>query len=193
MALGHLGITSQVANYLTERSAEAMAARKFFEPTRDATLRDFNWPLAKKHAELALIEEDPNEEWGFSYRTPTDCLAPRRILSGDRNDTRDSRVPFLESSDNTGGVIFCDRDEAILEYTKKMDNTSFYPADYAIALSYRLAAIMAPALTAGDPFRRGDSAMQMYDMHVSRAKANALNSEQVDKDPETDSIKARDT
>src|SRR5665648_440114 len=89
MALGHLASGKEIANLETERSAEAIACRRFFDSARDAVLRDFSWPFATKIKALSLIEEDPNSEWAYSYRYPTDCLNFRRILSGTRTDTRD--------------------------------------------------------------------------------------------------------
>lgn len=78
MALSHLAISREIAALDTERSQEAQACRRFYETVRKTVLRDYPWPFATKFATLALVEDDPNSEWDFSYRYPSDCLNARR-------------------------------------------------------------------------------------------------------------------
>ena len=85
-ALSHLGISKEVAS-VDESSAEAKACRRFYDTTIKAVLKDYSWPFASKIATLNLITANPNDEWAYSYRYPSDCLFFRRILSGNRNDT----------------------------------------------------------------------------------------------------------
>ena len=82
LALSHIGIGKEVANIETEQSAEASALRRVYDTALRKTLRDFNWPFARVIADLGLIEEDPTDEWDFSYRVPSDCVSFRRIPSG---------------------------------------------------------------------------------------------------------------
>jgi hypothetical protein len=198
MALGHLGIDAEIGILSTERSAEARACRKYFTTVRDQCLRDFPYPFSKKLATLAEItnaedDEDthPTEEWDYQYAVPSDCLMPRKIQSGTRQDTRDSRVAFLEAYGDSGQVIFTDMDDAILEYTKRVDSAVRYPADFVMACSLRLAAVIAPQLTGGDPFKLGIQALQKYKIEISIAKANAANEEQPEETPDAEWIRAR--
>ena len=71
LALSHLG--SSGIDALDERSEAAAACTTFYAICRDMVLRDAPWPFATKMQALALVEEDPNTEWGFSYRYPSDC------------------------------------------------------------------------------------------------------------------------
>src|SRR3990167_2163908 len=128
MALGHLGVGKEIANLETEKSTEASLCRRFYANTRDEALRDFPWPFATKLAALGLIEEDPNDEWGFSYRYPSDCLRLRRLLSGLRNDTRQSRAPYKIGKDDQGRLLFADLEDAEAEYTARItDPALFHP------------------------------------------------------------------
>lgn len=197
MALGHLAIDNDIGELDTDRTVEARVCRKFFTTCRDQTLRDFPWPFAKKLVELAVItdsedDDHPTEEWDYQYQMPSDCVMPRRIQSGTRNDARDSRVPYLESYGDAGLVIFTDMDSAVLEYTKRVDEAIRYPADFAMALSLRLASYIAAQVTGGDPFKLGLKAMQMYRIELSIARANAGNEEQPEEQPNAESIRARD-
>lgn len=198
MALGHLGVDNDIAELDTERSVEARVCRKFFDTTRDQCLRDFPYPFAKKIETLSEItnaedddDDHPTDEWDYQYAVPSDCLMPRRILSGSRQDSRDTRVPFLESYGDAGQVIFTDKDEAVLEYTKRVDEAVRYPADFAMMMSLRLAAVIAPQLTGGDPFKLGERCLAKYMMELKIARANAANEEQPEEHPDAESIRAR--
>jgi hypothetical protein len=191
MALRHLGISKEIANLDTEASQEAASLRRFYEPTRDAVFRDFNWSFTTKIAALALVEETPNLEWGYSYQYPSDCVKARRILSGARTDSRQTRVPYKFIRENDQKLILCDIDSAELEYSERVTNPEAYPPDFVLALSYRLAYIIAPGLTGGDPFQLGQKAYQLYVQELSRAQATALNEEQVDEEMDSEFIRIR--
>jgi len=191
LALSHIGIAKPIANLDTEQSQEATACRTFYEVARDRVLRDIKWPFATKIAALALVEEDPNDEWAYSYRYPSDCLDVRKIQSGVRNETNAQRIPYKIASDDQGLLIFCDREDAILEYTFRAENVNLYPPDFMMGFSYRLASYIAPRLTNGDPFKLMNDVMALYKTEISNAAANAQNEEQPDIAPDSEFIQAR--
>ena len=192
MALSHLAVGKDVSNLETEQSEEARVGRRFYDTALRSTLADFNWPFATKIAALALIEEEPNSEWAFSYRYPSDCLNIRRVLSGIRNDNRQSRAPYKLAGDDTGTIIFTDEEDAQIEYTRYIDNPLIYSADFTLAFSYYLAALAAPRLTGGDQFKLGEKALRMYAGELRRAEARAGNEEQVEEAPESEFVRARE-
>lgn len=190
MALSHLGISREVA-IDTENSAEANACRRFFDIARDASLQEFPWPFATKIDDLSLVEEDPNEEWGYSYRYPSDCFNLRRILSGTRIDTKDTRIPYRISKDSTGKLIFTDLEEAQAEWTVRITDAAEFSPTFALALSFRLAVYIAPRLMAGNSSKRQQELMQLYMMHGEKAADLAANEEQPDIPPESEFITGR--
>lgn len=192
LALSHLGVGKEIANFETERSEEASACRRFYDQSLEQMLRDFIWPFATKIAALGLVEEDPNEEWLFSYRYPSDCLKFRRILNGKRNSTRQSLQPYRIAQDDTARIILCDLEDAQAEYTINEDDPAMYPPDFAMALSMRLAAYIAPRVTGGDPFKMGDRALKLYEFEVTMAQANSANEEQDEEQPLSEFTRARD-
>lgn len=191
MALGHLGSSLEIANYETENSQEARACRRYFEPARDTTLKKFPWPFATQFYTLGLVEEDPTTEWAFSYRYPSDTLQFRRLLSGTRNDTRQSRVPYRVVKDSAGLLIYTDCEDAVGEYTVRVSNASFYPVDFTLALSYLLASMIAPQITSGDQFKLGEKALKMWDFEINQARADAWNEQQDEEVPESEFVRAR--
>lgn len=192
LAISHIGIGKEIQNLATEQSQEATACRRYYEVARKACLRDFDWPFASKIATLALIAENPNTEWRYSYRYPSDAIRIRRILSGVRNDTRQSRVPYKISNDSLGKILFCDEPTASLEYTSDISDPSFYPEDFIIALSFRLAFYITPRLSGGDPFNAQQKMAALYDAEISKAHASALNEEQADEEPRSEFERTRD-
>jgi hypothetical protein len=190
LALGHLGVGTEIASP-TERSAEASACRRFWDTAIKQTLRDFPWPFATRYIELGLVEEDPTSEWAYSYRYPSDCLYLRRIFSGNRNDNQDSRIPYILGGDDDGQLILTDMEDAECEYTTYLETVSDYPEDFVMASSLRLAHLIAPKLTKGDPYKLGENAFRLYRYELSRARANSLNEQQFDNAPESEFIRAR--
>jgi hypothetical protein len=196
LALSHLGISKEIADLDTEKSDEARAGRRFYDICRDSTLRDFPWPFATKFLALGLIsdelEDSVEDEWDFSYRYPTDCAKIIRIRSGMADDTRQSRVTYKIAQDATGRLIYTNEEDASLEYTRLEDNPERFTSDFVMALSFRIASMMAPRLTAGDPYKLATRAYQMYTIELERAKATAINEGQVSEDVESEFIRGRE-
>lgn len=191
LTLSHLAISKEIANLETENSEEARTIRRLYETAKDATLRDFPWPFATRQAVLALLEIEPTTEWGYSYRYPSNCLYIRRILSGIRNDSRQSRAPYKIAQDDSGLIIYTDQQDAEIEYTVRADNPQLYTSDFIMAFSLYLASLAAPRLTGGDQFKLGDRALRLYRFEIGRAVSRAMNEEQVEEPVEAEYIRAR--
>lgn len=190
LALSHLGVSKEISS-LTEKSQEAQACSRFYDTCLSATLRDFAWHFATRYADLALVEEDPTSEWKYSYRYPTDCVKVRKIVSGIRNETEATRLPFMEAQDDSGLLIFTDQQDAQIEYTVLAEDPVRYPPDFTLALSFRLAYYIAPRVTAGDQFRLGDRAMSAYRLEIANAKLASSSESQVDIEPDSYFVRAR--
>lgn len=191
LALGHIGVSKEIQNVETEQSKEAAACRRFSEAARKATLRDADWPFATKTLALALVIEDPTDEWAFSYAYPSDCLKARRIPSGFWPETRAQRISFRLAHTATQEVIYTNQDDASLEYTVDVTDPSRWPSDFLLAYSYRLAMYIAPRIAAGDPFKMGQNAERRYLAEISKAEATAFNEEQQPESPDPEMIAAR--
>jgi len=192
LALAHLGNKDAIGTLETDTSREAEVCRTFYDTARDELLRVFPWPFATKFAELTEVEEDPTDEWAYSYRYPSDCVYVRRIFSGERNDDKSSRIAYKIGADGSGRLIYCDQDDAELEYTFRNEDTTDYPDDFTMTLSYRLAAYMAPQLTQGDPFGLRDFCYKKYLEALMTATSGAYMEEQPDEPPESEFITGRD-
>lgn len=192
LSLSHIGIGVEIAALETESSEEAGACRRYFTQARNEVLRAFPWSFATQIIAIALIETDPNTEWGYSYRYPTDCIFFRRIQSGNRNDSRQSRIAYKIAQDSNARLIYTDQADAVGEYTISVTDTKYFPPDFVSALSLLLASYIAPRLTSGDPFKMGELAMKRYIVQKSIAQGNSANEEQPDEIVEGEFITGRD-
>jgi hypothetical protein len=192
LAISHLGQGKEVANVDTERSSEALTMRRYLPIVIEMFLKDFPYSFCNVTETLDLVETDPTEEWAYSYRVPTDSLKPIRILSGIRNDSRQSRVPYKIVKDSQGELIYTDMEGAQLEYTQFVNDTSRYPIDVFLAMSFLLAGLAAPRLLGEDPFKMGQRAMEMYRHFKGKADAHDANDQQQEEPPDAEAIRARE-
>lgn len=192
LAVSHLAIGQLIANVDTDTSEEAITCRLFYDDLRNDLLRSFDWPFASKVAALGLVANDPTTEWKYSYRYPSDCIKIRRIVSGTRNDNRQTRVPYKFSNDSEGRLIYSDITDACIEYTMLASDTTLYSPDFIFCLSFLIAHNAAPRLTDGDPNGLGNITFQKFINKYKQATANAANEEQQEEDPPSEFIRARE-
>lgn len=194
MALACLGVGQTISDLDTDETQEANAANQFLEVVREQVIRDFPWPFASTLVTLGL-ESDPDEayntEYFYAYRYPADCVAAKRMPTGLLPEPLGTRVPFRISSDSEGKLILTNLETATLEYTRLVTDATLYPSDFVMAMSYRMAWHMAPMLARGDPMGLGMKALQMYQMEISKAKANAAQEEMPERQADAEWIQGR--
>lgn len=199
LALTHLGIGKEIANLDSENSQEANACRRVFDVARQTTLRAMDWPFARKQVFLGLVTDFTaltqttglSYEWNYSYQVPSDSVKFLKILSLTRNDTRQSRVPYSLRNGTQYEEVYTDMQNAQGRYTLDVTDSSRFPADFVLGLSYKIAFLIAPRLTKGDPYKLKKQAEDEFFYTISRAKASALNEEQEEEDPDSEFIRER--
>jgi hypothetical protein len=197
LALSHLASSAEITDIDDDRSKEAKACRRFYDVARDRVLRAFPWPFAVRTVQPALVYDYTDvtaAEWDYGYRYPIDALRLNKIQNEyhQRNDLRATRVPYRIMSDDAGRIILCDLVDPILEYTSKIEDPEKFDPDFVTAFSLYLASLIAPRVTAGDQFKLGHYAYQRAISELENAKANALNEEQVDSEPDAEMILVRE-
>lgn len=177
MALSHLGVGTEIANLETETSQEAISCRRFYEQARDATLKKFPWPFATRIVALGLIAEDPTPDWKYSYRYPASALYLWKLTSASVVLDPNVKLPYKIIGDDSGRIILTNLEDASAEYISRVENPLRYTPDFIEAISYRLAAFVAPRLSSGDAFKLGEKALEMYAFTVREAQAANANEE----------------
>lgn len=169
IALSRIGINKQIANVATDQTAEAAEARLVYNDAIQETLRDFPWPFATRYVQLATVGlTRPNSDWLYSYRQPNDCLLERRIVVSRTDVANPDQIPFQLSSDDTGGLIFCNLANAVLEYTARPKCVhTRSEALFRDAAAWKLAEAFAPALTR-IPEKKADCAKE-YNATIAQA------------------------
>jgi hypothetical protein len=190
MAISHLGVGKEITS-LTEASEERRALSRFYEVALKAVLRDCPMAFSRRSVALGLVEEDPTSEWGYSYRYPSDCVALRRIVSGNPNETHDTRIRYEVASDVAGRLIYSNEQNAVLEYTSYVSDPTLFPDDFTLSFTYKLAELAAPRLAQGDPFGNRDKMERLYLAQISRARVNSFNEQQFETDLDSEFIRAR--
>lgn len=121
--------------------------------------------------------------------------------SGLRAETQFTRIKYRLGRDASGLLIYTDYPPIaatattpalpLVEYVMQQDDNGFFPSDFAQMAACLLAFYIAPAVTAGDKFKLGPRAFQMYLDARNRAQGNAKNEEQPDLPPDAEWIQAR--
>jgi len=202
LALVHCGVSKPIQNVLTERSLEAQACRAVGNTARQTTLRAVPWLFAKKFITPALVS-GPNPpatiEWLYSYQAPSDMLHMIRFISTRlNNDTRQSRIPYTITDSPSGLLIYTNWPDnfpnfpVTIEYTYDNQDLPRWPSDFVLAMSYYIAYLIAPVITAGDPYQLQQKLMGLFTQAVTRASDTNANEEQRPQEPQSEFVRARD-
>lgn len=150
IALAMLGAES--IRSFDENNKRARMSDVFFDSTRDYLLTKFDWPFARKLAELQPLDADTmgvTVPLGYYlYQLPYDCKTPRDVLpSGSRNEWS-----------IMSNMLYCRRppeelDECplILKYTRVVSDTTVYSDTFVNLLALGIAVKMSPAITQDKP------------------------------------------
>lgn len=181
MALGSISVGDEITDPDNESSKEARACRRFYESVRDQVLRDFDWPRLRRRVALTLVEEEPNDQWAYSYREPANVAAIRRVMdAGDPYTLNESTYQkHALGQDDDGVLIYSDVEDAELVYTYAETNPEKWPPDVVETMALLLGARIAPQF-GPEAVKLGDRSLRLYEWRRNVAQANAANEEKPD-------------
>lgn len=188
LALSRIGHQHAIAN-IDERSSAAAACKAVYDWCVEEMQRKRPWPFTQRYVELALVEENPNDDWGFSYRYPSNflrvgALVPRSDASGGatlpspgyrvyNQAVVAGQYPFVLSSDVAGKLIFSDLETPMAYGTYHVDDEGLFDSSFVDGLAWKLASEIAMSLSKDSGIRnicRAES-----DAACSQAFATASN------------------
>lgn len=187
LALARLGVTRSISSFEEVTNKESILCKQFYAQSRDFVLSDHPWPYLIRYRDLALIEENPNADWAYSYRYPNQCLRIIRLVDGNKSDT--SRIPYEFGNDDSGTLIFTDQPAAVIRYVHLYTDTTYYPADLVSCIAWRMMADMVGPL-ARDP-KLMSYGLKMYEIEKSISTARMQNELQHEPEADPEHIRVR--
>lgn len=191
MALGNVGTSKTIAS-IDEASNEARACKTYYDQVLKEVLRVRPWPFSTGMVQLALVETQPNPIWHYSYRYPSDCAKVRRIVPSDVMVDDNYRDPFIISSDTAGRLVLSNQINAMAEITKIITDPLLFDEGFINAITWLLAAKIAPSLTGNNYQKVLDRVERGYLVALSSAGASAMNEGEVSVQPYSEIISARE-
>lgn len=147
LALSHLGNRSRVASiYPPDGSVEADLCSTFLPLARDELLEFGDWSFARTRKLLAEMPTNDSAVWAYAYALPSDCLRPRRVVSGNPTAYEEDSARYAIE----GQELFTNQPTATLIYTRYLTDVSKFPPSVVVALSYLLAAHLAGPIIKND-------------------------------------------
>lgn len=155
MALSHVGSRSDVENFRTEKSEEAVQARVWYDYSRQLILEAYDWSFARKRLGLALhgdvISETATDPlagvWGFRYQYPQDCIKARKIQNPNAPPSDSTPFEVETSLNGEQKTILTNMEGAVLVYTFDQKGTELFSSMFVLAFSHLLASQIAWSLT----------------------------------------------
>jgi len=146
LALSHLGVKNIAS--VTAENEQARKCVQFYEVAKQETLKAHTWNFATKISTLALISDEETPGWEFVYQRPSNCLFIRKLITEEGEVDPDNPEKFKEiiASGNLQGIA-TNLEDAYMEYTFDVVDTTFFGPTFVKALSYKLAMEMAVSLT----------------------------------------------
>ncbi len=97
--------------------------------------------------------QEANGDWLHAYRTPGTMLSARRLVKElTRRVYDDNPFTFKVGTDDGGELLYTDAEQAVLEYTSRIDRAVLLgDALFKDAFAWRLASSLAPSLAQVDP------------------------------------------
>ncbi len=143
---------------LTDTTKQSRTCNVFFEPVRDALLRQFPWNFAVKRIALSRLTTAPSFGFANQYQLPSDCL---RVL-----EVQDSSITWKVE----GRVLLTDYDSISIRYIQRITDPTQYDSQFVDLFSARLASEIAIPLT--DSHTRQQEMMALYEMRLRAARSS---------------------
>lgn len=189
LALANIG--KETISAMTQAGAEARACSLYYGPTLNMMLQSYPWRFAGRSVTLAEITNDKTGQWAHAYQHPTDCLKVRWVRPEYSADTgamsTQDEIGFPHEVE--GQAIYCDLTPAVLRYTTSDVDASMFPALFADAMSWHLAARLALPLTR-DPSVRAE-ALKFANMMTGQAQMADANEQRETTDHDSEFVTVR--
>ena len=190
IAVGRVGEGFRIQDP-AENTAASRDCNRFWDNVRRTTLRAFDWPFAKRIKTGALLSQEPQGKWLYFYSYPSDALKVRAVISCDGNEAYPKQfeiMGFVDDAGNDYKVIGTDEPDALIVYTRDLEDVSFYDALCVDAMAWRMASEIAPARSESRVSRI--DAINFWQAAIAEARSTSVDEAHA-YEPEPESMLAR--
>lgn len=179
-ALRHLGESTTIVSIAPpdEGVLAATLCAEFYPVARDTLLARHAWDFSVKRVSPVALAASGRTEWLYAYKLPSDFNGVVKVLPKDSPDDTHVTGRRLDLEHdvvidaNEERRLVCNEPDVILYYHANITDTSKFSALFEKALTYELAAMLAPPILKGD---KGMEAarlnMQMSAVFLDMARA----------------------
>lgn len=183
MALHELGVSAPISDANSSIDNRAVIIQDYYNTAKEEVLKAFDWNFAEKYRALSLSNDtslDPRFEYVYDY--PNDCLSARTLYC---KEAGINKKKFKVSANERGDrVILTNISPAILRYTRRVDNESFFSPEFSNALASYLAGLAGQAITGSADL--ANIAMKRYWDKIRMAQiSNTAEGQEVDSNDRT--------
>jgi hypothetical protein len=179
VALGIVG--SEEIREFDKSSKRHRICEVMYKLNRTTLISSYDWSFARKVASLrSAAEEAEATEFGNPYNVPIDCSRAIDILP----------VGSHQPWELIGEYIYTPIRNPVLRYTRTIDNTGLFNGPFISALTWAIAATIAPSLRQDKKFEEGMTRMAAVKlMEAQEADARIGSTYRcADNDPNKDSF-----
>jgi hypothetical protein len=175
LALGALLLQRQIVDTDTDKSNENQVLNTYWDLAFSSTLEDLDLDSTSSPITLELITADPNEQWDYAYKYPSDCIKLRRIQSDYVVDNRDSAILKRIGMLGNQKAIFTTQESAVAEYLSDNIRVSSLSPSAALAIGYKLAWLAAPLIVGKGAKALRETNQQFYVFFKTEAQEHDRN------------------
>jgi len=180
LALAHIGDSANISAISPpDGSSQADHCSRFYPVARDALLEMHAWNFATKRDTLALLTTDTPANWLYRYARPSNCARVLKVLPPEPVDDDTDSQPFVEELDSTGArTILTNQEDAYVQYTALVTDTTKFSPLFTTALSYLLASYLAGPVVKDLKLKQGMYQLARAELGLAApADANARKSD----------------
>lgn len=167
ITLNILGVSNPLEN-ASSTDTRAILLNNYYNLARDYVLRDFDWNFASTFKELSLLDSSEYNginKYKYTYNYPNDCICARDIFEKGCYKLSDFSISSLSNGEK---AIFCNCENAILRYTRRVEKEIYYTPEFSMALAHYLASLTSNVITGS--IQKGEIAFEKYTKILKHAK-----------------------
>lgn len=177
LALSHLGEDAEIiAIDPPDGSILAAQCGRFYPMARDTLLEMHPWSFATVRASLALTVAAAPSEWAYAYALPALCIKPNAIYLPTAIEDGRGEDYLIESDPDGNGVVYTNAEDAVIRYTRLIEDTTKFTPGFGMALSRLLASYLAgPIIKGSTGIQVSQAQMKWFTIELGMARTADAN------------------